>query len=141
MNFYEAQEFFKKLYPDRLVTFDFDDKCIRHIECIYTDGQLHPTNHVEYQQVKVTPQGMPSQYVPIQPHRMILTANTIKNKLANDDIYMHPDWIQSLNELKGTPYYDIAIKEHIEMTGLSRAQIESKIWTYRIKIDLQKSNQ
>jgi|SRR5271154_424068 len=127
MNFYEAQDFFKKLYPDKLVTFDFDDKCIRQIECVYTEGQLHPANHVEYNQVKMTPQGLPSQYIPIQPHRMIVTAATVKAKIAQDDIHMHADTAKALSELKGTLSYDLVMRDHMEMTGLSQAQIEAKV--------------
>jgi hypothetical protein len=78
MNFYEAQDFFKQMHPDKLVTFEFDRKCIRQIEAVHTDGEIHDINHIEYRQVKVTPQDMPSVYVPIQPHRMCITADELK---------------------------------------------------------------
>ncbi len=127
MNFFEAQEFFKKMYPDKLVSFEFDDNCIRQIECIYTEGQLHPINHVEYNRVKVTPQYQPSIYVPIQSHRSNISVSVVKSKIAKDDVYMHPDMIQSFKQLKDTPSYEIKMKEHMDITGLSKATIESKI--------------
>jgi hypothetical protein len=83
MNFYEAQDFFKKMYTDKLVTFEFDNKCIRQIEAIHTDGEIHDINHVEYRQVKVTPQGLPSVYVPIQPHRMCIKAEDLKKHISS----------------------------------------------------------
>lgn len=86
MNFFEAQEFFKKMHPDKLVTFEFDDKCIRQIESIYTDGEMHDINHIEYRQVKVTPSGMDSIYVPIQPHRMLISADEVKKHMASVNI-------------------------------------------------------
>lgn len=70
MNLYEAQDFFKKMYPDKLVTFEFDKKCIRTFEIVHTDGKPNPYHHIEYNQVKVTPQDAESIYVPIAPHRM-----------------------------------------------------------------------
>lgn len=127
MDFFEAQEFFKKLYPDKLVILDFDDSCIRQIECIYTDGKLHPMNHVEYNRVKVTPQGMPSQYVPIQSHRAVVGVSTLKQKISTDELYFHPDTIASFNELKGTPQYDLKMDAYIHLTGLSKLDIESKL--------------
>jgi hypothetical protein len=127
MNFFEAQEFFKKMYPDKLVTFDFDDTCIRQIECIYTDGQLHPMNHVEYNRVKATPLGMASTYIPIAPHRAIVTAATVKAKIPKDDVHMHPDTAKAFNDLKGKPDYDVKMQEHMAITGMTKAQIESKL--------------
>ena len=78
MNFNELKEFFKKLYPDKLVSFEFDGRCHRVHEIIYTDGIPNPVQHIECNQVKVTPHGMPSQYVPIHPHRMNCTWNEMK---------------------------------------------------------------
>ena len=70
MNFFEAQDFFKKMYPEILVSFEFDEKCMRTMEIIHTDGQVNPVHHIEYNKVKVTPLGSDSIYVPIAPHRM-----------------------------------------------------------------------
>jgi hypothetical protein len=84
MNYFEAQEYFKKAYPGKNITFEFDDKTIRQIECIYTDGNLHPVNHVEHQKLKVTVEGAEPVYIPIMPHRECWSADKVKQKLAND---------------------------------------------------------
>ncbi len=84
MNYFEAQETFKSMFPGKQVTFELDDKCIRQIECIYTEGELHPVNHVQYEKLKVTVEGMPSSYVPIQPHRMLIDAVMLKDKIQKD---------------------------------------------------------
>lgn len=86
MNFFEAQEFFKKIYPDRLLTFEFDGKCIHQIEAIHADGEMREVNHIEYRYVKVTPQGLQSIYVPIQPHRMLISADELKKHIGNTKI-------------------------------------------------------
>lgn len=87
MNLYETQDFFEKINPGKAITFDFDDKCIRQIECIYTDGKLHPVNHVEYQQVRVTVEGSDPIYVPIQPHRACIDCHCLKEKIARDELH------------------------------------------------------
>lgn len=133
MNFFEAKEFFKNMYPDQLVIFDFDHKCIRTIECVYTDGCIHPINHIEYNRVKVTPQGKPSVYVPIQTHRESVSVSILKSKIPNDEVYFYPDVIATFKELKNDPLlllmqsYDMKMKEHMQLTGLSQKQIEDKI--------------
>lgn len=87
MNYFEAQDFFKQANPGKSISFDFDDNCIRQIEAIYTDGQIHPVNHVEYQKLKVTVEGLSPVYVPIAPHRMNMTSDYLKNKIASDVVY------------------------------------------------------
>ncbi len=86
MNYFEVQEFFSKINPGKSIAYEFDDNCIRQIDCIYTDGKLHDLNHVEHRQVKVTVEGQDAVYVPIAPHRMPITAAYIKAKIANDVI-------------------------------------------------------
>ncbi len=129
MNFFEAQEFSKKWYPDKLVTFELDEKCIRQIECIYTDSEMHMINHVEYNQVKVTPQGMESIYVPIQSHRQLITAAQIKSKVSKDSIYIHPDEIKTLNEMKSKvdPLLEMKLDELSLHSGISKDDIMKKM--------------
>ncbi len=86
MNYFEAQETFKKMYPDKNIAFDFDDNCVRIIECIYTDGELHYTNHIQYEKLKVSVDGMNPIYVPIQSHRMLIDADMLKSKIQKDKI-------------------------------------------------------
>lgn len=129
MNFFEAQEFFKKMYPDKLITFEFDDKCIAQIECIYTDGDIHMINHIEYRQVKCTPQGMPSTYIPIQPHRMMISAEEMKKKISSSNIFIHPDEVKNLKLIQSSkdPSFDIKLMELSYLSGLSKDEILSKM--------------
>jgi hypothetical protein len=83
MNFFEAQEFFKQMYPGKPVLFEFDSSCIRFIECVHTDNEMHDTNHIQYEKLKVTVQGMQPVYIPIMPHRMLISADDVKKHIAN----------------------------------------------------------
>ncbi len=81
MNFYEAQDFFKKMYADKEVKFEFDDKCHRTHEVIYTDGVPNEAHHIENDKVKVTVEGMDPVYVPIAAHRECCTWDYMQNLL------------------------------------------------------------
>jgi len=83
MNFYEAQDFFKNMYPNNLVIFEFDDFCHRVHEITYTDGKPDEMHHIECNKVKVTVQGMDINpiYVPIKAHRLICCLKDIKEFL------------------------------------------------------------
>lgn len=78
MNIYEAQDFFKNMYPEKKITFDFDLKCIRQIEIIQTDGFPNLLHNIEYQKLKVSIEGMEDLYVPILPHRMGIQWDVLK---------------------------------------------------------------
>jgi hypothetical protein len=78
MNFFEAQDFFKGMYPDKKIDYQFDDSCIRFIEMVMTDGKPNPVHHVEYQKIKVTVEGMEPKYVPIASHRMNINWDDLK---------------------------------------------------------------
>ncbi len=129
MNYYEAQDAFKKMYPDRLVSFEFDGKCIRRVECVYTDGDMHMMNHIEYRHVKVTPKGMESIYVAIDPHREIITASTVKQKIQQDGVYIHPNELDSLKQLReeNNPIFDAKVSDLVLHSGLSAQEIQSRI--------------
>lgn len=90
MNLFEAQDIFAKMNPGKNITFEFDDKCVRQIECIYTEGKLHPDNHVQYEHLKVTVEGNEPIYVPIMPHRAVIRAEDLKGKLTRDEVYVKP---------------------------------------------------
>jgi hypothetical protein len=85
MNFFQTQDFFKKMYPNTLITFEFDIKCIRTMEIIHTDGKANPVHHLEYNKVKVSVPGKEPMYVDIQPHRMCCDLNTVKEHIKNID--------------------------------------------------------
>lgn len=69
MDFIQAQEFFKNMFPGKNIKYEFDEKCHRFHELIYTDGIPNEVHHIENDKVKITVEGMDSQYVPIKPHR------------------------------------------------------------------------
>ena len=79
MNFYEAQDFFKQMHPGKTINYEFDEKCHRVREIIYTDGVPNEMHHIENDKVKVTVEGMASVYVPIAPHRECCTWEYMKN--------------------------------------------------------------
>lgn len=81
MNFFETQDFFKTINPGKNLSFDFDHKCHRIHELIYTDGKPNPIHHVENNKVKVTVEGQDPIYVPIKPHRQVYTWEAIKNMI------------------------------------------------------------
>lgn len=79
MNYFEAKEMFKKMYPEKKIDFEFDEKCHRVHELIYTDGKPNPVHHIENDKVKVSVEGMDAIYVPIQPHRECATWEHMKS--------------------------------------------------------------
>ena len=69
MNLFEVKDFFKNMYPGKNIKYEFDEKCHRTHELIYTDGKPNPVHHIESNKVKVTVETMAPVYVPIAPHR------------------------------------------------------------------------
>jgi hypothetical protein len=88
MNFFEAQDFFKQMYPGKEMKFSFDQKCHRFYEIVITDGKPNPIHHVENNKVKVEVSGMDPIYVPIQPHR---------------EVYNHADMMNLIIRLNQNP--------------------------------------
>lgn len=88
MNFFQAQDFFKKLYPGKNIFFEFDDKCHRFHELVFTDGKPHSLHHIECDKVKVTVEGNVPIYVDIVPHRFNLEWEEIK-KIINSKNEIH----------------------------------------------------
>lgn len=78
MNYFQIQEFFKEMYPEKEIKFEFDHKCHRFHELVYTDGVPNKVHHVENHKVKVTIEGQNPVYVPILPHRECYTWEAIK---------------------------------------------------------------
>lgn len=116
MNLYEAQEFFKKLYPEKKVEFLMDDKCIRQIEIVHTDGLPNINHHVQYEKVKVMIEGLPEQYVSIAPHRMNMSWNSLKQYVNNKtEVWIHPSDME---------YMDTNMLR--EMTGMETQVLEHK---------------
>lgn len=126
MNFYEARELFKNMYKEIPVAFEFDEQCIHSLETLYTEGKMHAQNHVEYRRVKVTPNGMDSFYVPIQPHRMLASASYIKKKIPKDEIHFHSH--DKINFTKATDEEKIVkLKELSDLTGMTPEEIKIRL--------------
>lgn len=83
MNFFEAQEFFKKMYPGKKISYDFDDNCARMHEIIYTEGKPNTHHHVDNDQVRVSVEGMDPFYCPIQSHRLTVHWNDLSQIIQN----------------------------------------------------------
>jgi len=78
MNFFQAQTFFKRMYPNKEIQFEFDEKCLGRVELEYTDGELNPIHHVENNKLKVTVFDMDAIYVDIAPHRQNFTTEALE---------------------------------------------------------------
>lgn len=116
MNYYEAQEFMNKMYPGKKITFDFDSLCVKQIEVMHTNGLPNQMHHIEFQQVKVSVEGMDPIYMPIAPHR-----GTMPWKYTRDMINKYQDVYINDSELQNRDTNEIA-----DETGLSPGIIESK---------------
>lgn len=128
MDLFQAKETFSKMFPDKLKTFTFDSKCIRQIEIIFTEGNPHPRHHVEYQHVKVSVDGMSDQYIPIQPHRMIMSLKQVKDYVSSlSDVHINEHEIKPFKEMSEQD--QIAhIKQWAETSGLTEEQIKGKFY-------------
>lgn len=78
MNYFQAQDFFKNMYAGKEIKFEFDDKCHRFHELVYTDGKPNDVHHIENHHVKMTVEGIDPVYIPILPHRECKTWDEIK---------------------------------------------------------------
>lgn len=91
MDLFEAKEFFTDLYKGKELKYEFDNHCMRTIEIVHTESLPHLINHVEYNKVKITPDGVEPFYIPIAPHRMNISIAEIRKYLSsNSDSYIHP---------------------------------------------------
>lgn len=130
MDFFEAQEFFKKMFPDKLLKFEFDEKCYYSMECILTEGIPNIMHHVECRKVKVSVDGMPDQYVPIKPHRFGCCWADLKRVISNkEEVWLDPNELKEMRKLKeeNSSAFDTQCRIFQEMTGMSQEQIISKI--------------
>lgn len=130
MNFFEVQDLFKSMHPGKNITFEFDEKCHRFHELVYTDGVPNVIHHVENHKVKVTIEGMDSIYVPISPHRENCSWSNIKDIVnSKQDVFIHNEQIKALNDLKNNSEHEYkkAISQLCEMTGLSEDKLTKKM--------------
>jgi hypothetical protein len=83
MNFFKLKEFFKQLHPGKQIFYEFDEKCHRTHELIYTDGIPNEMHHIENNRVKVTVDGQDPIYMDIIPHRECVTWEYMKTLINN----------------------------------------------------------
>ena len=79
MDFFQVQDVFKQMHPGKNISFEFDEKCHRVHELVYTDGVPNPVHHIENNKVKVTVEGNDPIYVSILPHRECATWDHMKS--------------------------------------------------------------
>ncbi len=90
MDFIQAQDLFKNMFPGKTIKYEFDEKCHRFHELTYTDGIPNAIHHIENNKVKVTVQGMDSQYVSIKPHRECCSWETMKKMINSKEDPQNP---------------------------------------------------
>lgn len=130
MDFLQLQEKMKKNFPDSNVKYDFDSNCERVLNICITDSQPHLYHFVEFNKVKVTVEGKGFEYVPIDCHRVTVTWSFMQEVLnSKTGVYIAPSDIQEIRALKDTnsELYENSIKQLVELCGLDREEIESKI--------------
>ena len=81
MNYLEIQAFFKKLFPDKKITFEFDDYCYGKIEVGFTDGKPNDENHIECGKVKASIENMRPIHVDIIPYRQVVSLEYVRECL------------------------------------------------------------
>jgi len=128
------------MYPDKEIKFEFDKKCHRELNIIFTEGMAHPVHHVAFNRVKVTVPGMDPQYWPIQPHRMNVSWNDAKSHINEvKNFYTHDQDLHILSDLQELPeghadkwQYETKISEMLAMFGneMSRGDLLANVADY-----------
>jgi len=133
MDFFEAQEFFQKQYPNKEIKYEFDDSCHRFNEMVFTDGLPNMIHHIECRKVKVTPEGMDSFYASISPHRMAVSWVDMKKiaeaQLLKTDVHINDEFLKELASLKDENELETSMNEVIKMCGISKFNLKKKIET------------
>lgn len=140
MNLFETEEFFKNMYPGKKITMEFDDKCHREINFIFTDGAAHGVNHIAFNKVKVTVEGMPSQYVPIQNHRACTSWNELKRYITSRaDFHVTDQDLDVITNLQDLPeghsdkqHLETKISEVLSLSELTKPKLLEKVQDYRV---------
>ena len=128
MDFFQAQDFMKEMYPGKELSYEFDDKCHRTVELIFTDGAPHLVHHVECNKVKVNIPGEASRYVPIAPHRIGTSWDAAKRYMnAKQDVFIHDDQKAAYREAKDQAEKDAIVKQISDQSGLPSDQIKQKL--------------
>lgn len=83
MNFFDTKNVFQGMYPDKIISFDFDEKCQRKLEIILSDGTTNRVHYIEHDKVRVSIEGMQPIYVPIYAHRITIHWKDMKNLISS----------------------------------------------------------
>jgi hypothetical protein len=81
MDFFELKDFMASMHPGKKIDYEFDEKCHRKHELIYTNGVPNPYHHVENHHVKMTIEGQAPIYAPIMPHREVYAWDDMKKMI------------------------------------------------------------
>lgn len=130
MDFFEAQDFFKNMYPGKKINYEFDDNCHRKVEIIHTDSKPNMIHHVECNKVKMTVEGMPAIYVPIMSHRFNVSWKFAKTLIASKtDVFLHENDLETLLDMrdKDQNTYHGLLSEYSENSGLPQDKILEKM--------------
>ncbi len=121
------------MFPDKLVSFEFDQNCYHSIEVMMTEGLPNLIHHIECRQVKLKVDGEPDRYVPLgNPHRIGCSWSDLKNIIKDkNEVWIHPQELKELKEMKldlnRQKEFDLACRNFQTMSGMSKDWIVSKI--------------
>jgi hypothetical protein len=133
MDFFELQEFFKSMYPGKLVTYEFDQNCYYSIEVIMTEGLPNVMHHLECRRVKVKVDGVEDKYVPLsKPHRMGCPWSDLKSIISKKtEVWISHEDLKELKAMKSDPNrqkeFDLACKNFEKLSEMNKEWVISKI--------------
>lgn len=134
MDFFQAQDLFKKMFPGKDIKYEFDELCQRQHDIVYTAGQPNLMHHVENDKVKITVDGQTPIYAPITPHRLSVPWSTMKSLIdLKKDVFIDDDTLKAVaQDTTGT-----AITNVCQYSGLSADVVNKKIadWKARQPVD------
>lgn len=73
MDIYKIEQSFKDSNPETNVEVVFDSKCVDKYEIRLDNGESLPSVHVEYAKCLVKIDGQHDMYMPIDPHRDVIS--------------------------------------------------------------------
>lgn len=130
MDFYQAKDFLKEMYPGKEIKYEFDEACHRTKEFVYTDGKPNIVHHIECNKVKYTVEGLEAKYLPIMPQRFNLAWADMKKMISDQvDVHINPSEVDELKKHKASDMQQYAekIKTLSGYSGLTQDQIEAKL--------------
>lgn len=133
MDLIELQEMMNKSFVGKKIDYDFDLNCSRLINICLTEGVPHLYHQIEFNRVKVTIEGMESQYIGIQPHRVPFTwmdiQKMVEEKAKLADVFIPDINIKELQAMKESDaeLFEKALDDLVTISGLDKEKIRYKI--------------